>query len=160
VGVVGSLPIQPPSLASERLPGVAFVMVAAPAHPLAALQDPIPKAELARHVQLVVTDRTELSKGREFGVMSPSTWRLADLFAKRAFLLNGLGWGGMPRHAVEEDIAGGRLVALSIEDTPAEMLVLPMSAVYPASAPPGPAGRWLIERLKQCPGPPAPHVCS
>ena len=135
-------------------------MVAAPSHPLAALQRPIPKAELARHVQLVVTDRTELSKGREFGVMSPSTWRLADPFAKRAFLLNGLGWGGVPRHVVEEDIAGDRLVTLSIDDMPAEMLVLPMSAVYPASASPGPAGRWLIERLKQCPGPPAPHVCS
>jgi hypothetical protein len=29
---------------------------------------------------------------------------------------------------------------------------MPMSAVYPTSAPPGPAGRWLIERLKLCPG--------
>jgi hypothetical protein len=28
---------------------------------------------------------------------------------------------------------------------------MPMSAVYPTGAPPGPAGRWLIERLKQCP---------
>ncbi len=33
------------------------------------------------------------------GVMSSKTWRLADLFAKHAFLLNGLGWGGMPMHA-------------------------------------------------------------
>jgi hypothetical protein len=29
-----------------------------------------------------------------------------------------------------------------------------MSVVYPASSPPGPAGRWLIERLKLCPGSP------
>jgi hypothetical protein len=27
---------------------------------------------------------------------------------------------------------------------------MPMSAVYPTSAPPGPAGRWLIERFKRC----------
>jgi DNA-binding transcriptional LysR family regulator len=107
-------------------------------------------------VQLVLTDRTSLSEGREFGVMSPSTWRLADLFAKHAFLLKGLGWGGMPLHLVQDDIASGRLVALDIEDIPGEGLVLPMSAVYPASAPPGPAGRWLIERLKRCPGSPAP----
>jgi len=26
-----------------------------------------------------------------------------------------------------------------------------MSAVYRNAAPPGPAGRWMIERLKQCP---------
>jgi DNA-binding transcriptional LysR family regulator len=91
--------------------------------------------------------------------MSPSTWRLADLFAKHAFLLNGLGWGGMPLHVVERDIADGRLVALTIEEVPAEGLILPMVAVYPAAAPPGPAGRWLIERLKQCPGKPAPTFC-
>jgi DNA-binding transcriptional LysR family regulator len=76
---------------------------------------------------------------------------LADLFAKHAFLLNGLGWGGMPMHSVKRDIAEGRLVELSIEDVPAGGLTLPMSAVYPTSAPPGPAGRWFIERLKLCP---------
>ena len=160
LGVVGSLPIRPPSFASEALPAIAFVMVAAHDHPLAALKGPIPKAALAKHVQLVVTDRTDLSQGREFGVMSPSTWRLGDLFAKHAFLRNGLGWGGMPLHIVEEDLAAGRLVALSIEGLPAETLFLPMSAVYPASAPPGPAGRWLIERLKQCPGKPAHQTCA
>jgi len=84
-------------------------------------------------------------------VLSPLTWRLGDLFAKHSFLLGGLGWGGMPLHAVKRDLAEGRLVALPIEDmTPAGM-ILPMSAVYLTAQPPGPAGRWLIERLKQCP---------
>jgi len=151
-GIVGSLPLPPPDLTMERLTGVAMVMVAAHDHPLAKIEGTIPKSELARHVQLVLTDRSSLTKGREFGVLSPSTWRLADLFAKHAFLLNGLGWGGMPVHAVQDDLSSGRLVELSIEDIPAGGLVLPMSAVYPTSAPPGPAGRWLIERLKLCPG--------
>ena len=83
--------------------------------------------------------------------MSASTWRLADLFAKHAFLLNGLGWGGMPLHAVQADIASGRLVVLEIEDVPPGGLSLPMFAVYRTADPPGPAGRWLIERLQQCP---------
>ena len=43
----------------------------------------ISKAELAKHVQLVLTDRSELTRGREFGVMSPLTWRLSDLFSRR-----------------------------------------------------------------------------
>ncbi|MES0101867.1 LysR family transcriptional regulator [Mesorhizobium sp. M0019] len=150
IGVVGSLPTMPPSLTGERLIGVAFMMVAARDHPLAEIKGTIPKSELAKHVQLVLTDRSELSAGREFGVMSSSTWRLADLFAKHAFLLSGLGWGGMPLHAVQRDMAKGRLVELSIEDVPPGGLILPMSAVYPTSAPPGPAGRWLIERLKRC----------
>jgi len=129
-----------------------MTMVAAREHPLALFNGVIPKAELAKHVQLVLTDRSELSTGREFGVLSPLTWRLGDLFAKHAFLLKGLGWGGMPLHAVKQDLLEGRLVKLSIEDLADESLILPMSAAYLTAKPPGPAGRWLIERLKQCSG--------
>jgi DNA-binding transcriptional LysR family regulator len=153
LGVVGSLPLMPAAMTAERLQGVVMVMVASREHPLAAIKGMIAKAELAKHVQLVLTDRSELSAGREFGVFSPFTWRLGDLFAKHAFLLRGLGWGGMPLHAVNQDLREGRLVPLSIEDIPAEGLILPMSAVYLAATPPGPAGRWLIERLRQCPPP-------
>ncbi len=160
LGVVGSLPIMPSSLTGERLTGLAFVMVAAREHPLASLRGTIPKSELAKHVQLVLTDRSTLSEGREFGVMSPKTWRLGDLFAKHAFLLNGLGWGGMPMHAVQTDIIEGRLVELAIEDVPPGGLIAPMSAVYPMSAPPGPAGRWLIERLKLCPSKVSNATCA
>jgi DNA-binding transcriptional LysR family regulator len=148
--IAGFLPQLPPGLVTEYLTSVHFMMVAAASHPLAAWQGVIPKAELARHVQLVLTDRSKLTEGREFGVMSPSTWRLADLFAKHAFLLNGLGWGGMPRHTVEADLQAGRLVELAIEDVPAGGLALTMQAVYRAADPPGPAGRWMIERLKGC----------
>jgi DNA-binding transcriptional LysR family regulator len=151
LGVVGSLPIAPDSMTLERLQGLPMIMVAAREHPLALFNGVIPKTELAKHVQLVLTDRSELTVGREFGVLSPLTWRLGDLFAKHAFLLKGLGWGGMPLHAVKQDLSEGRLVKLSIEDLVEESLILPMSAAYLAAKPPGPAGRWLIERLKQCP---------
>jgi DNA-binding transcriptional LysR family regulator len=150
LGVVGSLPIAPDFMTLERLQGLPMIMVAAREHPLALFKGVIPKTELAKHVQLVLTDRSELTAGREFGVMSPLTWRLGDLYAKHAFLLKGLGWGGMPLHAVQQDLLQGRLVKLSIEDLAEESLILPMSAVYLAAKPPGPAGRWLIERLKQC----------
>src|SRR5580692_12084638 len=70
LGVVGSLPLMPPSMTAEKLSGVEFVMVAAREHPLAAVEGVVTKAELAKHVQLVLTDRTELSAGREFGVLS------------------------------------------------------------------------------------------
>jgi DNA-binding transcriptional LysR family regulator len=152
LGVVGPLPITPDGMTLERLQGLPMIMVAARDHPLALISGVIPKTELAKHVQLVLTDRSELTAGREFGVMSPLTWRLSDLFAKHAFLLKGLGWGGMPLHAVKQDLVEGRLVKLSIEDLAEESLVLPMSAAYLTAKPPGPAGRWLIERLKQCSG--------
>lgn len=56
----------------------------------------------------------------------------------------------MPLHVVRKDLAAGRLVELSIEDVPAGGLKQPMNAVYRVDAPPGPAGRWLIDRIKQC----------
>ncbi|MEJ0051148.1 MAG: LysR family transcriptional regulator [Methylovirgula sp.] len=151
LGIAGSLPFMPSSIMSEALTEFRLVLVASRDHPLASYEGPIPKTEVARHVQLVLTDRSTLSSGREFGVISPSTWRLSDLFAKHAFLLNGLGFGGMPLHTVRQDLENGRLVELNIEGVPATGLILPMHAVYRTTAPPGPAGRWLIERLKTCP---------
>jgi DNA-binding transcriptional LysR family regulator len=151
VGIVGSLPVIPGTLTNERLPGISFLMVAARDHPLTLHKGKIPKEVLGKHTQLVLTDRSDLSAGRELGVMSPTTWRLADLFAKHHFILNGLGWGGMPLHAVCKDLEEGRLVVLPIEDVPPGGLSLPMAAVWQTKSPPGPAGRWFIDRLKGIP---------
>src|ERR1700733_12289880 len=151
IGVIGSLPVIPDTLTYERLPGIAFLMVAACDYALTSYRGKIPKEVLGKQTQIVLTDRSELSLGREFGVMSPATWRLADLFAKHHFLLKGLGWGGMPLHAVRKDLEEGRLAVLPIEDVPPDGLILTMSAAWQTKSPPGPAGRWFIERLKQIP---------
>ena len=147
-GVMGSLPTAPPQLTREPLLSVGFVFVVSPTHPLASLKGPIAARVLAQHRQLVLTDRSELSHGKEFGVFSANPWRLADLRAKHAFLRAGLGWGGMPVGVVEADLANGSLVKIEIEDIPDARLIMPMSAVFRTDTPPGPAGRWLIERLK------------
>ena len=147
-GVMGSLPTAPPQLTRERLLVVKMLFVASPTHPLALLKGPIPARVLAQHRQLVLTDRSELSQGKDFGVFSANTWRLADLGAKHAFLRAGLGWGGMPVGAIETDLANGSLVKIGIEDIPDANLVMAMSAAFRTDTPPGPAGRWLIERLK------------
>ena len=147
LGIAGSLRDAPPGIVREALGTVMIGMLAAPTHALASIDGPIPAAELAKHVQLVLTDRSSLSEGRDFGVMSPLTWRLADMFAKHAFLLNGIGWGGMPLHAIRDDLEAGRLVQLEIEEIPSGGLALPMSAIYRNDDPPGPATRWFIEFL-------------
>jgi DNA-binding transcriptional LysR family regulator len=147
-GVMGSLPTAPPELTREHLLNVGWAFVVSPKHPLASIKGSIPARVLAQHRQLVLTDRSELSQGKEFGVLSSSTWRLADLGAKHAFLRAGLGWGGMPVDAIKRDLANRSLVKIRIEDLPEGHLVMAMSAVFRADTPPGPAGRWLIERLK------------
>jgi DNA-binding transcriptional LysR family regulator len=148
-GILGSLPSAPPEMTMERLRGVRLEMVASSRHPLAGIAGPIAHDALARHVQLVLTDRSALSRGREFGVMSRQTWRLADLGAKHAFLRAGLGWGSMPVDAIADDLASGALIKLKLEEPAPDGFVMTMSAVYPTAAPPGPAGRWLIDRLRE-----------
>jgi len=101
--------------------------------------------ELRDHIQLVLTDRSNLTKGQDFNVLSTETWRLGDLGAKHELLLAGVGWGGMPEALVADDLAAGRLVLLDIEGrSPDEYLIY---GVYRADAPPGPAGRWFLDRL-------------
>ena len=92
--------------------------VVSPSHPLAARRGVVSASALAKHVQLVLTDRTVLTKGRDFGVLSPLTWRLADLGAKHAFLRAGLGWGHMPLHMVKADLDEGALIKIRVEGVP------------------------------------------
>jgi DNA-binding transcriptional LysR family regulator len=148
IAVIGSLPDIPADCASDYLAGVPSVIVAAPTHPLAHARRALTRAELNRHVQLVLTDRSTLTAGREFGVMSQQVWRLADLGAKHAFLRAGLGWGSMPLHMVEQDLADGSLVRLSIRAHPLLGTAFSMHAIWLKDQPPGPAGRWFVERLK------------
>jgi DNA-binding transcriptional LysR family regulator len=149
VGVIGTLPAVPEGMHSEPLLDVPMVTVVAPKHPLAAYEGVIPKSELRQHVQLVLTDRSKLTEGQNYGVYSQNAWRLADMGAKHAFLRAGFGFGHMPLFMVEDDIADNRLQAIRIEMPSNVRLLMPMHAVYRKDAPPGPAGRWLIQHLKR-----------
>src|SRR2546422_4927230 len=146
VGVIGSLPIVPDDLQSEPLVEVPFVTVVSASHRLAAVRGVISASRIAKEVQLVLTDRTTLSEGKSFGVLSPLTWRLADLGAKHAFLKAGLGWGHMPLHMVQSDIDEGTLVKIRIQGVRRDPLMA-MSVVYRKDAPPGPAARSFIAQL-------------
>src|SRR5579862_2718276 len=147
IGIVGSLPVLPETVHSEFLLDVPLVTVVAPTHPLASYKGVIPQSELQRHVQLVLSDRSTLSKGQSYGVFSKNVWRLADMGARHAFLRAGFGFGNMPRFMVEDDLARGKLRVIRIRLPSNLKPVMPMRAVYRNEAPPRPAGRWLIDHL-------------
>jgi DNA-binding transcriptional LysR family regulator len=126
-----------------------MAMVVSPQHPLAIHDSPIPTPVLAEHLQLVHTDQSDMQHVREMGLLSPRRWLLAHLGAKLAFLRAGFGFGFMPQHVVEADLASGELVQIFAEETPPEGHIVAMSAIYQTDSPPGPAGRWLIDHLKQ-----------
>jgi DNA-binding transcriptional LysR family regulator len=124
-----------------------LVPVVAPGHPLAQLDGPIETHVLHDHVQLVLTDRSALTAGRDYGVLSGRTWRLADLGAKQSMLLAGLGWGNMPAHLVETDIAEGRLKIIRPVAFDARTAQLVMCGTFRADHRLGPAGQWMVEHL-------------
>jgi DNA-binding transcriptional LysR family regulator len=124
-----------------------LIPVVAPDHPLAALEGPIDTQILNRHVQLVLTDRSSLTAGRDYGVLSGQAWRLADLGAKHSMLLAGLGWGNMPSHLVENDIAQGRLKVIRPTEFDPRVAQFVMCGAYLADHRLGPAGQWMIEHL-------------
>jgi len=145
IGVSGPLNVSVGGLQSIAIGGVQLVPVAAPFHPLARLGVHAPGAA-RNHIQLVLTDRSKLTEGQDFGVIGMKTWRLADLGAKHALLLAGVGWGSMPMPMVQGDIESGRLVRLDLPDW--WEAVYALKALYRTDSPPGPAAQWLIERFK------------
>jgi DNA-binding transcriptional LysR family regulator len=149
VGVMASLKAAPPELTREPLLTFSTPMVVSPQHPLATHGAPIPAASLSEHIQLVHADPSDLSRPGGIGLLSPRVWRLSHVGAKLAFLRAGLGFGLMPLHMVEADLASGALIQITGESAPPGGHIITMSAVYRTDTPPGPAGRWFIDRLIQ-----------
>ncbi|HEX8444777.1 MAG TPA: LysR family transcriptional regulator [Allosphingosinicella sp.] len=143
LGISGPAVSEHPDLERSDAGSLKLVPVASPDHPLARARTLAPGAARG-HLQLVLTDRSNLTEGRDFTVASPRTWRLADLGAKLELLREGIGWGNMPVGMIEEDLAQGRLVELPMGDMSAPY---PLSALWRRDRPPGKATNWLLRAL-------------
>jgi DNA-binding transcriptional LysR family regulator len=146
LAVAGPDIVDLPELERTAVGSVKLVPVASPAHPLAQHR-PVEPGEAKRHLQLVLTDRSTLTEGKEFSVVSPRTWRLADLGAKHALLLEGIGWGNMPWHVVAAEVEQGRLVELNLPENPP--VAYGLNALWRKDVRPGPATSWMLEALAQ-----------
>ena len=141
LGIGGPDIVEHPELERLMTGSVELVPVAAPSHPLA-LSGAIRPGAVRKHLQLVLTDRSRLTAGRDFSVF---------LGAKHERLREGIGWGHMPRHAVAADLASGALIELALPERP--RICYELNALWRKDTPPGPAARWVLdafgERLPQ-----------
>lgn len=144
LGIAGPLARDTPGIERITAGSVPLIPVAAPDHPLARLH-PMPPGAGRNYIQLVLSDRSHLSEGQDFAVVSPHTWRLGDLSAKHALLREGIGWGNMPLHLVEPDLVAGTLVRLTMPDDIGGIYRL--DAIYRPDQPPGPAASWLLDQF-------------
>ena len=144
LAVAGPVVSDHPELEKQVIGEVELIPVAAPEHPLA--QPAIAAGESRKHLQIVLSDRSSITEGQEFAVLSPQTWRLGDLGAKHILLKQGIGWGNMPRHQVAADLREGSLVELDLPEKPGADYTL--SALWRRNTRPGPATSWLIDALR------------
>jgi len=146
IGILATLPELPQDMVGSPLPPVTLIPVVAPSHPLAKIEGMVTWEAVQEHTQIVLSDRSKLTDGRDFFVLSPQTWRVADLSSKHELLLAGLGWGTMPAHMVASDLAAGTLCQIAIEKVP-EMDLLRTFAFRRGTAGLGPAASWMMDRL-------------
>lgn len=145
IGIGGWMQAKPDAIEHLACGHVRMVPVAAPGHALAQVPGLIPTSLAREHTQLVLTDRSPLTAGQDFGVLALRNWRLGDLGSKHALLRAGLGWGSMPEALVREDLGSGRLVRLKMGD--GDVMHYPMHVFHRGDALPGPAGSWLMDKF-------------
>jgi DNA-binding transcriptional LysR family regulator len=146
IGISGPLDLNMADIEISQIGSVEMIPVAAPSHPLAKAS--VNASGAARdHVQLVLSDRSSLTEGRDFAVVGTRSWRLADLSTKHALLLAGIGWGNMPEPMVHADLAAGRLIHLDIPEWRDGRYVF--QAIHRTDTPPRPAAAWLIKRFSE-----------
>jgi DNA-binding transcriptional LysR family regulator len=97
---------------------VGMVLAAAPEHPLL-LEEELTPEVLARHMQLVVRDSSPKYRNQPKLAFTESQQvvHLSDFHSKRLGMLERVGYGWIPEHLVEDDLASGDLVVVESAST-------------------------------------------
>jgi len=152
LGIVVGEELRDPRVAREALLSVPIVAVVSARHPLAARTEPdaLGAADLADHLQIVQSDPSPLTEGRDFGVISPQTLRVSSQDTKQAMIVAGLGWGRLPLWQAARDLAEGRLVRLATAALGRDSEVtMEAYLAHRIDAPLGPAARAFGAALKR-----------
>ncbi|WP_167631469.1 LysR family transcriptional regulator [Mariprofundus ferrooxydans] len=132
-----------------RLTSTQMIPVISPDFPLATRYPAITLSDLEAYVQVVVRDTSRNQPKRSAGVLEGAPqWLVNDFDMKKRMILSGAGWGRMPHHRVAEELADGRLLALSGRGLDA--VKIDMYLFRRMGEPMGPVGERLWQLLQQC----------
>jgi DNA-binding transcriptional LysR family regulator len=93
---------------------VRVVPVVAPGFLRLPISRAITPEQMRGYVQCVIRDTTRHSSPRDyFLVEGARTWTVSDQLMKRELILQGMGWGHMPRYLIEQDLRKKRLLDIS-----------------------------------------------
>ncbi len=139
-------PYVPQGFLGEELIQVEFIAVAHPDHPLHHLGRELTTHDLNRETHVIVSDSG--SKGIDSGWLSDTRrWAVNSPESAIKLICNGLGYGWLPRRAIEQQLANRQLkpLPLSQGQQRSEALYL----VYADLNQVGPATQQLADILKQ-----------
>jgi len=134
-------------LQGVELPPLEMVLVVAAGHPLASIRGVDPSI-LLEHVDLVVKDSAPAfaNAPRPAFLGSRHVVRLSDFHSKRLAIASGVGFGWLPLHVAEADLASGAFVLIDLPD--GNRWSYYPQLITRRDAPPGRAGQLLIELLR------------
>jgi DNA-binding transcriptional LysR family regulator len=106
-------------MAGEILVETEYLPVAHPGHPLFRHDGPLLDADL-RHAIEITTEAGEARAGEagQGGQCGPQCWHVSNSETAEKALAEGIGYGWLPRHQVQEALAAGRLALLPIARYP------------------------------------------
>lgn len=148
LGILATLPEVPAGLIGHALSPIDTQVVAAPGHPLAQVDGRISTHSLRDHPQIVLSDRSNFTSGRDFNVFSSNSWRVSDIQMKLQLIRSGVGWGSLPANLTHPHIDEGSLVALQLEALPVAGEALAAFVVQRVGSELGPATSWLLEHIR------------
>ncbi len=155
LGIMAGEDFADPAISRRALAEIQMIAVVSAEHPLGrnSASVSLDSPDLADYLQIVLSDPSQRSEGRDFGVLSPQTCRVGNQDAKYALILAGLGWGRLPDWQVARDLAEGRLVRLPTASLGRDSQ-LPIEAylVHRIDEPLGPAARTFGDALAQLSG--------
>lgn len=105
----------------ERFPiaHITIVNVAAPNYFKKGANDLISLEEIGEYDQIVIRDSALNSEKLSYNLApNRESWSVNDFTIKKELILAGLGWGSIPEHLIEDELAAGALIPVNVEGIP------------------------------------------
>jgi DNA-binding transcriptional LysR family regulator len=137
-----------PELNASVITNTEMIPVVAAGHALAAYDGMIPHSVLQGFTQIVLSNRRRQRSDIDHGVASSRTWRVVDLRTKKDLIVDGFGFGSLPRHLVAAELESGRLQPIQSPPWNRKTFRLPLHLISSTERTLGPAATWLCSQIE------------
>ena len=142
--------LENPDPAFERIETgtVQLVPVVAPGFLRIAITKSITPEQMRGYVQCVIRDSAKTAASRDYYLVEGArNWTVGDQMTKKEIILQGMGWGHMPRFLVEDELRSGKLI--SIAGRHFKGASVPLAAIRRRDTPHGPVARQLWQFIAE-----------